>query len=485
MSRRPNLLFVLVDQMRWHAMGCAGDANARTPVLDRLAAEGASFDRAVSNIPVCTPARACLLTGRYPLSHTVLTNNSRLPEDIPSLGGILRAAGYRTGYIGKWHLAGEAFIGATPHNHGRDGWVPPGAMRHGFDHWQVHHCTHDYWHPTWYEDQPVPCTRAGFEPDVQTDLALDFIRRPGADPFALVVAWGTPHTPFTAPPADVAAFPPERLELRRNVRCDPAIIHCDHHDRALEGQAPESVLRRHLAHYYGAIANLDRNLGRLLAALAEQGRLDDTLVVFTSDHGEMLGSHGHMHKLQPWDESILVPLLLRLPGSIRPGRRHAGPINQPDVLPTVLSLLGVPAPGGIEGIDHAPLLAGAPLAGPPGAFLIWPCNAVTWGKRWTDINDRRGFPAGFRMREYRGVRTLRHTYVRDRTGPWMLYDNERDPWQQDELIARLGPGAVPPELDRLLDGWLERTNDGFADTAYYRDRIDLETGLATAPLHGR
>lgn len=205
------------------------------------------------------------------------------------------------------------------------------------------------------------------------------------------------------------------------------------------------------------------------------------MVVFTSDHGEMMGSHGHMHKVQPWDESVRVPFLLRYPPEVPAATRMSPPFGQPDVLPTLLRLMGLEVPEGIEGADFSSLFRGGESSVPRSAFLLWPCSAVTWGKRWTLTEDAGGgMPSGF-IREYRGIRTRRHTYVRDREGAWMLYDNQADPYQMANLVESGGPQAVPPELDRELDAWLERTRDRFEETRFYIDRIDLETGLATRP----
>lgn len=483
----PNLLFILVDQMRYAAMGCAGNEQVHTPNLDRMAADGVIFDNAVATVGVCTPARACLMTGRYPLSNTVLTNNSMLPNDMPSMGKMLRDEGYATGHIGKWHLSGEAYIGATEHNEFQNGYIPPGEYRHGFDYWATHHCSHSYWDATYYRDTPEPIHVEGWEPDTQTDLAIEFIREHTAGepserpPFALVVSWGPPHTPFTCPPEYRELYDTDRLALRHNVLSPPDGFPCT--PELSEVADPEATLRDWTASYYGAITSLDHDLGRLMAALECQGIADDTVVVFTSDHGEMLGSHGQMYKVQPWDESVRVPLLVRYPRAIRGGRRLEAPIGQPDVLPTLLGLMGLDLPEGIEGDDLSPVLRGE-AADPVdrAAYLLWVCSALTWGKRWQYVDDYRGLgaPRGF-VRPYRGIRTRSHTYVRDRSGPWVLYDNECDPYQMTNLVASGGAGPVPPELERELQEWIDKTGDLFEDTDYYRDLISLETGLCMSP----
>jgi len=485
--KRPNLLFVLVDQMRYAAMGCTGNSQIRTPNLDRLASEGALFENAVSNISVCTPARACILTGRYPLAHTVLTNNSMLPNRLPSMGKILKAHGYATGHIGKWHLSGEAYIGATRHNSYQNGYIPPGKLRHGFDYCATHHCSHSYWNASYFRDTPDPIKIEGWEPDAQTDLAIDFIQdhtainEPDREPFALVVSWGPPHTPFTAPAEYRGLYDADKLELRPNVLLPPGGFPLA--QSLAEDESAETTLREWTANYYGAVSSLDHNLGRLLDALDRLGIADDTIVVFTSDHGEMLGSHGQLHKVQPWDESVRIPFVIRYPRAISAGMTLGTPLGHPDILPTLLGLIGISVQEGIEGDDLAPVLRGeAPEPTGRSAYLLWVCSAVTWGKRWQQLDDYAGLgaPKGF-VRPYRGIRTATHTYVRDREGPWLLYDNERDPYQMNNLIETAGPGAVPPRLEADLQEWLVRTADRFEDTDHYIDLIDLETGLCTDP----
>ncbi|MDP6357428.1 MAG: sulfatase [Planctomycetota bacterium] len=481
----PNLLFVLVDQMRHMAMGCAGNGQVKTPNLDRLAAEGALFNHAVSNIPVCTPARACIFTGRFPLGNTVLTNNSMLPNEMPSMGKTLKEAGYSTGYIGKWHLSGEAYIGETQFNELENGYIPPGELRHGFDYWAVHHCSHAYWKARYYRDTPEPVEIDGWEPDEQTRLAIDFIRSHAVEdeeqrqPFALVLSWGPPHTPFVAPPEFRELYDPDSLELRNNVLCPPPGVPVT---GELGEADAEETLREWTANYYGAVTNLDHNLGRLMVALDEQGIADETIVVFTSDHGEMLGSQGQLYKVQPWDESIRIPFIVRHPNSIPNGMQLDTLFSLPDILPTLLGLMDLPIPEDIEGDDLSSMLMGETDPTDRSALLLWVCSALTWGKKWTYVDDYRGLgaPKGF-IRPYRGIRTRTHTYVRDRTGPWLLYDNERDPWQLENLIDSHGSKSIPPELEQELERWLERTDDRFEDTDYYIDLIDLETGLCTEP----
>lgn len=491
-GKKTNLLLVFADQMRYMDMGCAGNEQIKTPNLDRMASEGAVFTDAVSNCAVCGPHRAMMLTGLYPFSNAVFTNNIRLPDDVPAMGGMLKKEGYNTAYIGKWHLAGEP---------AGEGYVPPGPMRHGFDYWAVHNCSHKYYDSIYYGDSPEPVVMEGWQPDRQTELAMEYIkghvRKPEGknSPFALVMSWGPPHTPFIAPAGYTALYPPDKLKLRPNVGnvydwlgvSDSPIPDVflaglkNSPDISYKGPCsiPEMILREFISNYYGAITNLDYNMGRLMAALTELGIEKDTLVVFTSDHGEMLGSQGQLHKWQPWEESVRVPFIARLPGVVPAGLRTAIPFGTPDILPTLFGLMGMDVPVNVEGKDLSLFLKFPENPGvkePFSSFILCMCAATTWGRQWGSRG--RGMPDGF-FRPYRGVRTRTHTYVKDRQGPWFLYDNEKDPYQLCNLIEKKGKSAVPPELEKEIEYWLEQTGDFFGKNEDYQKLVDINTGMVT------
>jgi arylsulfatase A-like enzyme len=319
-------------------------------------------------------------------------------------------------------------------------------------------------------------------------MALDFLRSnaksqaSGGPPFALVMSWGPPHTPFIAPQEFEAMYDPARIALRPNVQMrDDWIRLGDNGSYKGPYTDPEMVLKHFIARYYAMVSNLDNNFGRLLKGLDDLNLAENTVVVFTSDHGDMLGSHGQLHKGQPWDESVRVPLLIRFPGVIPPRLESGAPFNTPDILPTLLGLMRLSVPKGVEGEDLSAILRGEDVKEPSSCFLLCPCAATTWGGHWKDLAfGGRGIPPGF-MRPYRGIRTRTHTYVRDRMGPWLLYDNEKDPHQLTDLVETQGRAAVPPELERELNDWLERTGDFFGDNAEYERYVDLTTGLALQP----
>ncbi len=412
-DRQPNLLFVFADQMRQRACGFMGNEQVRTPVMDRMAQEGVVFENAVSTCPVCTPYRASMLTGRYPLACRTAMNDVRLPVDELCIAEVLGDAGYATGYIGKWHLDGPY----------RGGFTPPGPRRQGFQYWAANECTHNYMKTHYYRDTPEPIFIDGYSADGFTDIAVDFIRERAQDPFALFISWAPPHNPYHAMPDEYDVYDPAQIALPPNT---------------------EDFARGDIAGYYGHITALDRNLGRLLLELEEQGIAEDTIVVFTSDHGDMLGAHGLQRKQKPWDESIMVPWVMQWPGELPAGLRTDTLLNAPDIMPTLLSLMGVEAPDTVQGCDLS--LAARNEGGfePTSAYIANPMPFPG------DQHD-----AG----AWRGVRTKTHTYVEDENGPWLLYDNDADPYQRTNVIASPDEAHRREELHAELMAWMEEIGD--------------------------
>lgn len=424
--QRPNLLFVFADQWRAQATGYSGNPDVDTPCLDALARESVVYANAVSNCPVCSPFRASLLTGQYPLTHGVFLNDLQLNTRAVSFAQAYGKAGYTTGYIGKWHVDGN----------GRSAYIPR-ERRQGFDYWKVLECTHDYNHSEYYAgDDRTKHVWPGYDAAAQTEDAIEYLQVRAEDrkPFALFLSWGSPHAPYrTGPKALVDAYDRRPLTLRKNI---PA------QDLA---QAHKTT-----AGYYAHIAALDQCMGRLMDTLKSSGLDKHTIVVFTSDHGDMLHSRGMLKKQRPWDESIRIPFMLRCPKAWGDTQKTIdAPISVPDFMPTLLSLSGVPIPGSAEGQDLSAEILGR--VSPPedrAALILCPSPFGQWVRR----------SGG---KEYRGVRTKRYTYVRDLDGPWLLYDNQEDPYQQDNLIGRASVQAVQARLDRQLQQRLAETGDRF------------------------
>jgi arylsulfatase A-like enzyme len=447
-TKPPNLLFVFGDQWRAQAFGYKGDTNVQTPRIDRFAAESLSMANTVSNVPICCPWRASMLSGQYPLTHGIIVNDQMIKSNPVGFGTALKDAGYHTGYIGKWHIDGQ----------GRRAFVPP-ERRLGFEFWRGFECTHEYNDSNYYADTPEMLHWEGYDAIDQTKMACGHLqeRAKTDQPFALFISWGPPHDPYdSAPEKYRKMYDPAKIQLRPNV---PAAAH--RHAQEM------------LAGYYAHCTALDDCFGTLLDELARLGLDDNTIVVFTSDHGDMLGSHGHKNKQHPYDESVHVPFLLRWPAA--PGmkpRTETALFSTPDIMPTLLGLCGAAIPATVEGVDFSPMLRGECRvdAGPAYLALYRPHHQL----RYSDFG-----------RDYRGIRTERHTYVRDHKGPWLLFDNHEDPYQFRNLVGYPSAQALLAELDTLLDHVLARRGDDFETGEELCRRYDVALNSEGEPAFGQ
>ncbi len=422
-ARKPNVVYLLADQWRAQATGYAGDPNVKTSNLDRLAQESVNLTNAVSTCPVCSPYRAGLMTGQYPLRHGVFLNDVQLNPDAVSIAKVYKQAGYETAYIGKWHLDGR----------GRSNFIPR-ERRQGFAFWKALECTHNYNNSFYYGDENVKRKWEGYDAIAQTREAQKYIRdHQGHKPFLLMLSWGPPHAPYqTAPEKYKQMFKAEDIQLRPNV---PA-----------EARAKAKQI---LAGYYAHIAALDDCVGWIVQTLKDCGLEKDTILVFTADHGDMLQSRGQMKKQRPWDESIRVPFLLRYPAGLgAKGKVIDMPISTPHIMPTLLGLSGLTIPNTVEGMDFSKMLTGEKPADHEAVLIMCPSPFGQWTRRQGG-------------REYRGIRTRRYTYVRDLQGPWLLYDNKTDPYQQDNLCNQPEQAKLQKQLDEMLNRKLQATHDEF------------------------
>lgn len=431
---RPNVVFVFADQWRAQATPFKDDPNVQTPFLARLAAESVNFTNAVSGCPVCTPYRASLMTGQSPLANGLFMNDVPLPGHAVTIAKVFKNAGYDTAYIGKWHLDG----------HGRSSYIPR-ERRQGWDYWKVLECTHDYNNSAYYADADEKLHWDGYDAIAQTRDAQQYIsdHARAEKPFVLFLSWGPPHEPYqTAPEPYRQRFHPENLVLRPNV----------------PPEAQEKA-RTELAGYYAHMAALDDCLAALEETLTSAGIAEDTIFVFTSDHGDMLGCQGRWKKQWPFEESIRVPFLLRYPAALgRQGRTLDAPIDAPDIMPTLLGLCGVPAPDSVEGLDFSGYINGGPRPGDGTAVIMCP-------QPFGQVARKHG------GREYRGIVDGQYTYVRDLGGPWLLYDNANDPCQLQNRCNDPAMADVQARLDAQLIARLAQRNDEFLPGRVYIERF--------------
>lgn len=427
-TRRPNVLFVMPDQLRAQSVGCYGNAEASTPQIDALARNGLRFENTLANTPVCCPARAILMTGQYCHRNGMTANDLRLRESHTTLPSLLRREGYRTGFVGKWHLDGGQRL---------PGFVPPGPRRHGFEFWAANECSHTHFKNTYFRDTPEPHAVRGFEPEGWTDLALEFLEgsKRDARPFFLTVQMGPPHDPYGAPEEYLKRFDAARLSLRRNH----------------PGERPGLPGRKELAAYYAATTAIDDQVGRMVKALDDAGMAEDTVVLISSDHGDMLGSQGYRLKRKPWEESIRVPGIVRYPRGVKAGGVSRALWSHIDFAPTLLRLCGAAVPGSMQGADLSAVVRGASDKAPESAFfqIFGPYQGG-------------GVTAG-----WRGVRTERYMYARFQEKPWVLYDLREDPNELRNLAAEPAAAALVREMEGRLAGWMQRTGDDWSSNWTY------------------
>ena len=292
------------------------------------------------------------------------------------------------------------------------------------------------------------CRKAGKEPSqwdgydayAQTRDAVSYLRKHASrpaetrKPFSLFLSWGPPHAPYRTGPAKwLDRYDSRKLTLRQNV------------PPQLRKQA-QSIY----AGYYAHCSALDECVGQLMAALKETGQLENTILVYTSDHGDMLHSRGQLKKQRPWEESIRVPFLLRCPDALKVRAREVGaPINTPDIMPTLLDLAGVEIPASVEGESFADVIRGTRELADNHALITCPSPFGQWTRAQGG-------------REFRGVRTRRYTYTRSLEGPWELFDNEEDPFQQRNLVTAASHRGLRDELEDKLKARLAATGDDFA-----------------------
>lgn len=377
----PNLLFIYTDQQRYDSLTMAISGQPVMPHVQRLASVSFVFDQTYCTQPVCTPSRAALTTGHWPHQSGVVTNNIPLPSTARTLVEHL-PSDVATGHFGKWHLGDEIYpqhgfkewraIDDTYwpfYSEGRDRIRDRSSHHHwlisrGVSPWPVNVKNTLVSCPRWYrapagERLPYDLNRFSREqitelpesfckPSYLADEAIDFLRRHRTEPFALYVNFFEPHHPISSPrnnqynPADVALADGHDCLPDASVPLDPLGSHVDQIARGFDGSPVATVdeQRRAIARYWGMCSLVDTHVGRILAALDDLNLSDDTLVVFTTDHGEMMGAHGMWGKGVMYEPSVRVPMMIHLPGQHR-GGRVTGPTSQIDLVPTLLDYLGL------------------------------------------------------------------------------------------------------------------------------------------------
>ncbi len=367
---RPNILLIFTDQQRADTIGAAGNPIIRTPHLDRLAGEGVRFSSAYTPSPVCVSARCSLVYGQYPHRTGCVDNGDAMPTDRPSLMDRLSQAGYRTHGIGKMHFTPDsrALRGFQTREHQEelrsrvaDDDYLQFLRANGFEH------VYDPFGQRgemYYVPQPAQMPARLHGTQWVGDRAVAFLRETGmSQPFFLFASFIHPHPPFSPPTPWNKLYRGPLMPLPKRPD-DSRALHTyvnkvQNRYKYRDQGTDDNLLRAMKAYYYACISFVDYQVGRILEALEESGRLDDTLILFASDHGEFLGDYYCFGKRSMLDAAARVPLIARYPDRFTPGRTCETPASLVDIVPTFLSAAGLGVGGGeLDGVDLAEVAAG-------------------------------------------------------------------------------------------------------------------------------
>jgi arylsulfatase A-like enzyme len=458
-ARRPNIVYLFSDEHRYQSMSCTEMPALKTPNMERMMLQGTSFEYAISNNPLCVPHRCMLLSGQWPHRTGAVENEGGLAPGDKTLGHVFGEAGYVTGYTGKWHAG--AF-----------------AQQAGFDWHMLWNNTNDHWDSSWDDlhgsgGRKNPCKT--YQPVKMTDQALDFIdANAGADrPFFLMVAWNPPHAVFTDARDEEKALYPDAAALPWRGNAD---------------EAGKNKWWNDYQGYHAHITAIDEQIGRVFQTLEKTGALENTIVVYSADHGSMMNSHGKGNKRHPEDESCRVPFLVSGQG-IPKGQVRRELFGTIDIFPTLCALACIAVPDFCDGQDFSANIQNRPGACDPESQLLMHVACLKATKKAGDA------PLEQFAREYqdapffRGVRGRRYTYTFGTRGEWELWDNRNDPLQQNNLISDPACADAKRSMHAELERWLAKAELPFVSEAHRRmpleDRIVQQAvdGARRIPLH--
>jgi N-acetylglucosamine-6-sulfatase len=440
---RPNIVFILIDDLRWDELGIAGHPYLKTPNIDRIGQEGAMFRNAFMTTPLCSPSRASFLTGQYAHTHGITDNVDRSPasHQLMTFPRMLHQVGYENAFIGKWHMGNDD------------------SPRPGFDRWVSFKGQGTYLNPDINEDGKSVKPK-GYITDILSGYAVEFIKRRHRKPFLVYLAHKaihpeiTQHNDGSVDLANVELFIP--AERHQNMYSGVTIPHRQSYGRAPEGKPALQRQIGDLAPLGPATATIDETIlgrqralmaiedsvGEIIKALRETGQLDNTIIVVASDNGYFYGEHGlSVERRFAYEESIRMPLLIRYPRAIKPGTTRDEIALNIDLAPTLLELTGVSVPGTMQGRSLVPLLQGKRMEWRE-SFLI-------------EYYSDKVFPRALKM-GYKAVRSKGWKYIHylELDGMDELYDLQSDPYEMKNLIhdpsAATALGEMKQELERLL-----------------------------------
>ncbi|TLX76463.1 sulfatase [Labilibacter sediminis] len=457
-EKRPNVVFIFADQYRRASMGFLNEDPVVTPNIDKLAQEGVFFSKAVSNHPLCSPYRGMLMTGQYPLSNGVISNchsgrnqyGNFIKKDAVCLSDVLTQNGYNAGFIGKWHLDGpKPELGSNINIW--DSWTPF-DHRHGFDFWYAYGCSNNHLNPHYWTTHAKEDEKHYIEQwssEHEADIVIRYIENKGdslrnsAKPFALIWAPNPPHAPYDLYPDKYKEHyngkTIEDVLNRPNVRYK--------NDTTFKAGDPyvESNIH-HAINYFAMVNGVDEQIGRVIEKLKQEGLYDNTIIIFSSDHGEMMGSHGLMQKNIWFKESYEIPFIVHWPQKIEP-KTDDLLISVPDYMPTILGLVGLEdkIPESVEGNDYSGVLWGRDVERPSLQLYF----GTTPDKKHLGLR-------GFRNHQY----TFAVNKLSEREKIYFLYDDVNDPYQMNNIWGKdtITDNSMKFQLDSLLnsmdDPWI-------------------------------
>jgi arylsulfatase A-like enzyme len=449
--RPVNVLVICADDHAAYVTGAYGNSQVRTPHIDRLAAEGMLFERAYCNSPVCTASRQSFLTGRYPRSLGVTQLQTPLPAYEVTMAETLRAAGFETAAIGKMHF--NSSLG-----HGFDlrvdlpdyqAWLqqqPRESLPEGL-------AVQPPWRPfrdparVWLNSacRPVGVSDARTDASYLAARASDYLLAPRDNPFFLVVSFYEPHSPYRFPPEYRGRHSASEFEAPQPGPEDDAQIPAVFRD--LSGAEKSGIA----AAYYTSVEFMDQKVGVVLEALARSGKASDTLVIYLGDHGYLLGQHGRFEKHSSYEEAVRVPLLMRLPDRIAPGRRSAALVELVDLVPTVYDLCGLPADPRVEGRSFRPVVLEGATRHRDHVIVEYSPNdeVMIRDDRWKLVFERN-----------RRLRTDGYDIEGPLGSPlnFRLYDLERDPRELTNVAGQIDNAGTVKRLAESLVDHLARTS---------------------------
>lgn len=412
-DRRPNVVFILTDDQRWDCLSCAGHPFLKTPNMDRIANEGARFANAFCTTSLCSPSRASFLSGLYAHTHGVLNNFTDFPVNLPSYPRQLKAAGYNTAYIGKWHMGEQT-----------------DDQRPGFDYWASHKGQGKYYDTT-FNINGTRQELKGYYTHRVTELAVNWLKQPRQQPFLLILGHKAPHGLWVPEPKYEHAF--DNIEIKKPATANdtgagkPTWVK----DRVPTWHGIDGPLygandyTKFVRTYLETIISADDSTGQIYDQLRSMGELDNTVLLFATDNGFLLGEHGSIDKRVMWEESIRIPLLARYPDLIRTPRVVNEQVLSIDFAPSVLDICGVDPLPKTHGRSWKKLVQG---------------DAQGWRKSWYyECNFEQEFPY---TPNVRGVRTDDWKYMHSPNG-----DDQPDKYKAEMYNLK----ADPLETSNLID----------------------------------